>query len=158
LRTLVQWEGAVARPKWDVPAGQKTREAIAAGLSGEFRNPASKRCESYVPLDSVTIVIPAVSSFSSPRMNKVRTTIFVGDTGLARGRAAFFAASRDHDVLFSYARIRALVLWRDYAVAAVNRQAQRQEMQPVDQGGGAAYIFHRVGREWRLLTITRTWG
>jgi len=53
LRTIVAWESGGERPRWDVPAGASAeRRAIAPGLTGQFRNPNTRRCERYVALDS----------------------------------------------------------------------------------------------------------
>lgn len=162
IRTVVGWEAASIRPRWDTRSGEAPRNAIATGLSGEFLNPATKKCESYVPYDSVTIVLPEVTGLSMPPVKGGGTTIrlLVGEAGLHKGRDDFYAANRSAtEAIFNYIRLRAVVVWRDFAVVGVNRPAENKGVRELPKGaGGAAYIFHRVGEEWRLLTITRTWS
>ena len=52
-----------------------------------------------------------------------------------------------------------MVIWKDYAVVGVKRPQERGGVQ-VDGSnrGGASYLFRRVGAEWRLLAIVRSWG
>jgi len=161
LRTVVVWEAGGERPRWDVPAGGPDRRAIAPGLAGEFRNPATGKCESYVPVDTATVVLPPVTNFRAPEMEGVRLSVYVGEEGLKQARETFFktVGATDASSIFTYTRVRAAVVWRDYAVVAVNRPAESRAVQELPAGaGGASYIFHRVGKEWRLLTIARSWG
>ena len=161
LRTVVLWEAGGLRPRWDVARGGEDRRAIAPGLVGEFRNPATGKCESYVAADTATVVIPEVPNFRIPEVTGVRLSLYTGEAGLKQARDAFFAkqGASDPNSLFTYTRVRAAVVWRDYAVVAVNRPAESRGIQPLSAGGGgASYIFHRVGDEWRLLSIVRSWG
>jgi hypothetical protein len=161
LRTVVAWEAAAARPAWDVQPGEVPRRAIAAALSGQFFNPQTKACESYPSSDTLVVVLPSgVTSFTPPKLPGVALTVVVGQEGLNRARDAFYAArGASAPSIFSYTRIRAAVVWRDFAVVAVNRPAEARAVVQLPQGaGGAAYIFHHAGGEWRLLAITRTWG
>jgi hypothetical protein len=107
------------------------------------------------------VVIPEVPNFRAPDVPGVRLSLYMGEAGLKQAREAFFAkqGASDPNSLFSYTRVRAAVVWRDYAVVAVNRPAESRGIQTLSTGGGgASYIFHRVGDEWRLLTIVRSWG
>jgi hypothetical protein len=161
LRTVVLWEAGGLRPRWDVARGGEDRRAIAPGLVGEFRNPATAKCESYVAADTATVVIPEVADFRAPSVQGVRLSLYMGEAGLKQARDAFFAkqGASDPNSLFTYTRVRAAVVWGDYAVVAVNRPAESRGIQPLSAGaGGASYVFHRVGEEWRLLTIVRSWG
>jgi hypothetical protein len=161
LRTLAAWEAHSTRPRWDVPAGETPRQAIAAGLGGSFRNPSTRRCESVLPADTATIVLPPLTNFTPPATPGVRLTLYAGEDGVRRARDVFHGAigARDTAAVLTYTKVRAAVIWRDYAVVAVNRPAERGGVQLLDRGlGGATYIFHRVGDEWRLLSIVRTWA
>jgi len=160
LRTVIAWESATGRPRWDVPAGVTTRQAIAAGLSGEYKNPESGKCEAYVPFDTMNVVIPDVKSFVAPRNPKVFVGVYKGDSGVARLRDQYYAAhAHIPNAVLVYTRVRTAVIWNDYAVVAVNRPAEARGVTQLPQsGGGASYIFHRAGGEWRLLVIARTWG
>lgn len=160
LRTLIGWESAATRPNWDVPAGAPVKQAIAAGLSGEFKNPETGKCESYVPFDTMNIVIPVLPTFQMPTHPKVYLGVFQGDSGLAKLRDAYYAANANvPNAVLVYTRVRALSVWNDYAVVAINRPAEQRGVLALPQGGGgASYIFHRERGEWRLLVIARTWG
>jgi hypothetical protein len=161
MRTVAAWEAHSTRPRWDVRPGETPRQAIAAGLGGTFRNPETKKCESFLPGDTATIVLPALTRFTPPRTSGVRLTLYYGEDGVKRARDAFYAGigSRDSLAVLTYSKVRAAVLWRDYAVVAVNRPAERRGVQQLDRGlGGATYLFHHVGGEWRLLSIVRTWA
>ena len=161
MRTVAAWEAFAERPRWDVAAGKTAPRAIAAGLGGGFRNPTTGKCETYLPGDTATIVLPPLTSFTPPRTGGVRLTLYYGEPGVRRARDAFHAtvAKRDTAAVFAYTRVRAAVLWRDYAVVAVNRPAEAGGVLSLSKGlGGGTYIFRRVGDEWRLLVIVRTWA
>ena len=160
LRTIIGWESATSRPKWDVPAGVPTKDAIAAGLSGEFKNPETGKCEAYVPFDTMNFVIPVIRGFKPPTIPKVTIGVFQGDSGVARLRDAYYAANAHlPNAVLIYTKVRSLSVWRDYAVVSVNRPAEQRGILQLPQGGGGAtYIFRRVDGEWRLLVIARTWG
>ena len=160
LRTVIAWESGTGRPRWDVPRGVTPPQAIAAGLSGEYKNPETGKCEEYVPFDTMNIVIPNVANFIAPRTNKVVLGVFKGDSGLARLRDQYYSAHAHlPNAVLLYTRVRLVVMWNDYAVVAVNRPAEARGVVQLPQGGGgASYIFHRAGGEWRLLVIARTWG
>lgn len=158
--TMIGWEAAATRPHWDVPAGAPTKEAIAAGLSGEFKNPETGKCEAYVPFDTLNVVIPVMPKFTAPTLAKISVNVFQGDSGVMKLRDAYYAANANvPNAVLLYTRIRALTVWNDYAVVAVNRPAEQRAVVQLPQGGGGgSYIFHRVNGEWRLLVIARTWG
>jgi hypothetical protein len=161
MRTVAAWEAFAERPRWDVAAGQTAPRAIAAGLGGGFRNPTTRKCETYLPGDTATIVLPPLTNFTPPRTEGVRLTLYYGEPGVRRARDLFHGtvAQRDSGAVFSYTRVRAAVLWRDYAVVAVNRPAEVAGVLTLSKGlGGGTYIFRRVGDEWRLLVIVRTWA
>lgn len=159
LRAVAGWEAGLARPKWDVPRGEPVREAIAAGLAGEYENPATGRCEAYTERSKVVIVTPELENFAPPRLDTARIAVFVGDEGLKRARDQFWSTHTASDPIFTYTKIRVFVLWRDYAVVTVNRPAENRGVAALPHGaGGGSYIFHRQDGEWRLLVIARTWG
>jgi hypothetical protein len=159
LRGVVGWEAGMARPNWDVPAGTPTVPSIAAGMAGEFWNPDTKACESFVTQDEQYVLLPPLTNFTMPRPPKTALHIGFGAKGLLELRDKFFAAHRkDSTAVMTYAHVIATVIWRDYAVVAVNRPAEQMGAMALRQGaGGSTYLFHLVNGEWRLLGIVRTW-
>ena len=158
LRTIVEWEGGLVRPFWDVLPPATPRRTIAAGLGGTYADPKTGKCTAITGPDTTYVVIPpTLTAVPSPR-GAVR--IVVGDSGVARLRDAFAARhSGDAQAVLTYARVRTAVVWREWGLVAVHRPAERGAMVLLPQGaGGATYIFRRVGNEWRLVLITRTWG
>jgi len=161
FRTVLSWEADAARPSWDVKQDGQSRKAIAAGLSGKFMNPETRKCESLAPFDTVYAVLPVLTGFAMRQYPNVTFILAYGEEGLNRMRDAFFARTTEasSSVFLNYVRVRAAVVWRDFAVIAVNRPIDARGSVSVPQSsGGAAYIFRRLKGEWRLLTITRTWG
>ncbi|HKG94244.1 MAG TPA: hypothetical protein VKA84_20195 [Gemmatimonadaceae bacterium] len=162
LRTVVGWEAGVGRPLWDVLPGEtKRREAIATGLTGAYDNPQTGKCETLAHDDTIAVIIPPLTSFRPPSLGKTVVRPYVGEEGLKQARDWFYAArgAADPNALFTYVRVAAFVPWRDYALVAINRPAEARGILQLPKGaGGASYIFHRVGTEWRLLSIVRTWG
>jgi hypothetical protein len=161
LATVIAWEAGGPRPRWDVTPGGPVRLAIAPGLAGRFRNPATGKCEAYVADDTTTFIIPPVTNFAPPKLDSAKAVVYMGEQGLNQAREAFFAnlGAKDSASVFNYTRLRAVVIWHDYAVVAVNRPAERRGIQELPNGsGGASYIFHRAEGQWRLLTIARTWA
>jgi hypothetical protein len=148
------------RPNWDVATGAPTYRAIAAGMTGEFYNPDTKACESFVPDEPQYVVLPPLTRFTMPRPPKRELTIGFGVAGLADVRDKFYGAHQaDTTAMLTYAQVIATVLWNDYAVVAVNRPVERLGAVKMRQGvGGATYVFHFVAGEWRLLAIVRTWN
>ena len=160
LRTVLAWEAGAERPRWDVVAGQKPLRTMPAGLTGEFFNELTKKCEPLAAMDTVTLVAPMVTHFQAPKsLTTAHAAVFEGDSALARARNQYFAAhAGDTTATFVYTAVTALVLWRDYAVISVNRPLERQAVVQLRKGaGGATYLFRREGEEWRLLVIARTW-
>jgi hypothetical protein len=160
LGMLIGWESGISRPRWDVLAGQDAREAIAAGLTGEFLNPVTQKCELLAPFDTMRVVLPEGVTVAPPPSRAPTILVASGPSGLNRLRDEFFATIRpDLPETMTYSSIIAVVEWRGYAVVAVNRPAElRGAVLQKKTAGGAAYLFHRVDGEWRLLTITRTWS
>ncbi|MHB0963277.1 MAG: hypothetical protein ACYC5V_08740 [Gemmatimonadaceae bacterium] len=159
LRGVVGWEVGMARPNWDVADGAPTYRAIAAGLAGEFWNPDTKKCESFVPEEPHYVLLPPLTNFTMPRPPRTALTIGFGERGLLDLRDKFFASHRgDSTAVLTYAHVIATVLWRDYAVVAVNRPAEQMGAMRLRQGaGGSTYLFHFANGEWRLMAIVRSW-
>ena len=159
LRTVVAWEAGDARPRWDVPAGVEPKRTVPAGLTGEYYNTDTKRCVALAPQDTFTFVVPAVAGWNAPKVKTAVLEIVQSDTALVRVRDRYFAAhTTGPNPSFLYTRVGPVIVWRDYAVVAVNRPAERRGAVELQKGaGGATYIFRRTGDEWRLLVIARTW-
>jgi hypothetical protein len=162
LRTVLRWEAAGPRPRWDVLDPKDLRYAIAAGMTGQVMNPQTKKCESYVTEDSVVAVVPAIAGLTAPKAKgAMRIALYAGgDSALNRARDAFYAAEgHTKNTVFTYTRLGPIVVWRDWALVVVNRPAEANGVMAVGQGlGGGVYIFRRTGDEWRLTVISRSWG
>lgn len=162
LQTAIGWESGITRPKWDVPEGQEAPETIAAGLTGEFFNPVTSQCELMAPFDTMRIVVPEGATATPPMKldaNDPLMLIDSGPEGLRRFRDEFFTLSQGNpNAVLTYVHVLAVVEWRGFGVVSVNRPAERQGALLNKEGaGGATYLFHRVGDEWRVLAIARTW-
>jgi hypothetical protein len=162
LRTAVTWESGYARPVWDVLDGKANREAIASALMGRTTDPRTGRCVQDSPMDSLLIVLPPISAMGVPtRKGGVVPRFAFGERGLRGERERYWAArpSADSTAALPYSRISATMLYKQYAVVTVVRPIERPDGSAHPKGnGGGTYIFHRVGSEWRLLVIARTWG
>ena len=160
LRSVAGWEAGMSRPRWDVPTGAVPYPVIAAGLSGEFWNPDTKKCEPFVPQEPQYVVLPPLTNFTMPPPPRTEVTVGFGLAGLKEIRDKFFAAHPgDSTAILTYSQVVATVLWRDYAVVAINRPAEQMGAMKLRQGtGGVTCIFHFVEGEWRLLAIVRTWA
>src|SRR5688500_5783441 len=159
LRTIIAWEADFERPMWDVAGNEPPRRAMAPALGGEFVNANTGACDRFVPLEGQTFVIPDVGRFDAPRAWAGKAQVVVGDEGLKAARDRFFATHTEADPIFTYTRLAPIVVWGDYALATVNRPAELRGTQRLPTGaGGATYLFHRVGNQWRLLAFVRAWA
>ena len=161
LRVVVGWEAGIDRPRWDED-GAGVHRAVATGLTGDVPDPTKAGClPSPVMGDTVTFVVPGFSDMEFPKAPRPRVKAYFGPEGQQRARDEFFAAvgSKNPNAELSYIVVAPLVLWQDYAVVGVNRPRERGGIE-VGSGsnGGAAYLLRRVGGEWRLLSIVRSWG
>jgi hypothetical protein len=162
LRVVVGWEAGIDRPNWDVAGTAKTRSAIATGLTGEVPDPAGPGClPSPAVGDTVTFVIPGFTDMDFPNAPRPRVKAYFGPEGQLRVRDEFFAAvgSKTPTAELRYFVVAHMVLWKGYDIVGVLRPQELGGIQ-VDGSnrGGAAYLFRQVGKEWRLLSIVRTWG
>ena len=161
LRVVVGWEAGIDRPRWDED-GAGVHRAVATGLTGDVPDPTKAGClPSPVMGDTVTFVVPGLSDMEFPKAPRPRVKAYFGPEGQQRARDEFFAAvgSKNPNAELSYIVVAPMVLWQDYAVVGVNRPRERGGIE-VGSGsnGGAAYLLRRVGGEWRLLSIVRSWG
>ena len=162
MRTVVLWEAAGPRPRWDAADGVE-RRAVATGLTGQVFNPQSKKCESYVEHDSLVVILPAVSPLGRIEAKEaMKVTAYYGDSSIALARNAFFAVpGRDVGATFAYTRVGPMVLWREWGLVVVRRPMEIRNggrLEETTVAGGATYLFRRVGSEWRLFMIVRTWA
>lgn len=161
LRVIVGWEAGIDRPRWDED-GAAVHRAVATGLTGEVPDPASSGClPSPVVGDTVTFVVPGFTDMVFPKAPRPRVKAYFGPEGQQRARDEFFTAvgSKSPDAELAYIVIAPMVIWQDYAVVGVTRPRERggYAIDP-ENSGGAAYLLRRVGTEWRLLSIVRSWG
>lgn len=161
LRTIVGWEAGIDRPLWDVDT-KESRIALAAGLTGEYADPTGPGClPSPMAADTVTFVIPGFTTMEFPNAPKPRVKAYFGPDGQRHARDDFFAAvgSKDPQSELQYVLVAPVLIWRDWALVGVDRPREKGGIE-VGSGsnGGAVYLMRRVGQQWRLLTIVRTWG
>ena len=161
LRVVVGWEAGIDRPRWDED-GTGVHRAVASGLTGEVPDPTTPGClPSPIVGDTVTFVVPGFTDMDFPKAPRPRVKAYFGPEGQQRARDEFFAAvgRQTPDAELSYTGIAPMVMWQDYAVVGVHRPRERGGIE-VGSGsnGGAAYLLRRVGGEWRLLSIVRSWG
>ncbi|HKS04778.1 MAG TPA: hypothetical protein VJR92_00570 [Gemmatimonadaceae bacterium] len=161
MRAVVRLEtlGGPA-PRWDVASGRPPR-ALNPVLPASLYNPESKRC---VPVPGATpdgLVLPEMTNFTPPRdSGAVDFAVSYGPGGLNRLRDFFATKQRAGDSVrvFRNTRVIAHAVWQDYAIVAVQRDAERLGAIPLPQEStGATYAWRRVGAEWRLLAVVRTW-
>ena len=162
LRTVALWEAAGPRPRWDSVDGVE-RRAVATGLTGQVMNPQTQKCESYVDSDSVVLILPeGITLGKLAAKNAMTITAYSGDTSITTARNVFFTyPGRDRGVMFSYTRVGPTVLWREWGLVVVDRKLEvlnSGRMDTSSAAGGATYLFRRVGNEWRLFMIIRTWA
>jgi hypothetical protein len=161
LRIIVGWEAGIDRPLWDSDEA-KARVAVAAGLTGETPDPRGPGClPSPIMADTVTFVVPGFSTMEFPQAPKPRVKAYFGPQAQAHARDEFFAVrgSKDPESELSYIVVAPMVIWREWALVGVDRPREKAGI-AIRSGsnGGAAYLMHRVGRQWRLLAVVRSWG
>lgn len=161
LRVIVGWEAGIDRPRWDED-GAGVHRAVATGLTGEVPDPATPGClPSPVMRDTVTFVVPGVMDMEFPKAARPRVKGYFGPAGQQQARDDFFTSVGRirPDADLSYIVVAPMVIWQDYAVVGVSRPRERGGFAlGTESNGGAAYLMRRVGGEWRLLSMVRSWG
>lgn len=162
LRVIVGWEAGIDRPAWDTDSAGTRRLAVATGLTGEVPDPQGPGClPSPIASDTVMFVIPGFAGMDFPKAPSPRVMAYFGPEGQLRARNEFFArvGRTNPDAPLAYIVVAPVVMWRDYAVVGVTRPVERGGVTiGKESRGGAAYLLRRVGTEWRLLAIVRSWG
>ncbi len=161
LRVIVGWEAGIDRPRWDAD-DKKPHMAIAAGLTGEVPDPRSDKClPSPLLTDTVTFVVPGFTSMEFPKAPTPRVKAYFGPQGQQHARDEFFVARgrADPQAELTYIVVAPMVIWRGWALVAVDRPREKGGVEIGGaSNGGATYLLRRVGGEWRLLSIVRSWG
>jgi len=161
LRVIVGWEAGIDRPRWD-ENGAGVHRAVATGLTGEVPDPTKAGClPSPIMSDTVTFVVPGFRDMEFPKAPRLRVKAYFGPEAQPRVRNEFFTAvgSETPEAELSYIVVAPMVIWQDYAMVGVNRPRERGGFELASgSNGGAAYLLRRVGSEWRLLSIVRSWG
>lgn len=161
LRVIVGWEAGIDRPRWDSD-DKKLRMAVATGLTGEVPDPRSDKClPSPLLTDTVTFVVPGFTSMDFPKAPTPRVKAYFGPQGQQHARDEFFAAygRANPEAELTYIVVAPMVIWRGWALVAVDRPREKGGVEiGVASNGGATYLLRRVGTEWRLLSIVRSWG
>ncbi len=161
FRVIVGWEAGIDRPRWDSD-DKDQRMAVAAGLTGEVPDPRSNGClPSPLASDTVTFVLPGVQTFEFPKAPRPRVKAYFGPLGQRRARDEFFTArgKTDPEAELSYVLVAPVLVWRDWALVAVDRPREKGGVELGSaSNGGAVYMLRRVRGEWRLLSVVRSWG
>ena len=161
LRTIVGWEAGIDRPLWDVDT-KESRIAMSAGLTGEYADPKGTGClPSPVASDTVTFVIPGFTTMEFPKAPRPRVKAYFGPQGQQRARDEFFAArgAKDPQAELSYILVAPMLIWRGWALVGIDRPREKGGVEiGAGSNGGAVYMMRKVGQQWRLVTIVRTWG
>jgi len=159
LRTIVGWEAGIDRPNWDSDE-KRVRQAISTGLTGEYPDPNGPGCLTAITNDTVTFVLPGFTDMIFPNSPNVRVKAYFGPEAINHARNEFAAKHLNTPgAELSYIFISPFVMWRDWAVVTVTRPVEERGVVVGKRNdGGAVYLMHRVGTEWRLLSIMRTWG
>ncbi len=161
LRTIVGWEAGIDRPLWDAD-GPVQRMAVATGLTGEVPDPRGPGClASPVAADTVTFVLPGFATMEFPSAAKPRVKAYFGPAAQGRARDEFFAirGSREPEAELSYILVAPVVIWRGWALVGVDRPREKGGVEiRSGSNGGAVYLMRRVGPQWRLVTVVRSWG
>lgn len=161
LRVIVGWEAGIDRPTWDVD-GTERRQAVAAGLTGEVPDPQGTGClPSPLLADTVTFVIPGFQDMEFPKAPRPRVKAYLGADALRKARDEFYAAvgAKNPDSELTYIVVAPMVIWHGWAMVGVDRPKDRAGIE-VRSGsnGGAAYLLRKVGDQWRLVSVVRSWG
>lgn len=161
LRVIVGWEAGIDRPRWDSDE-KKPRMAVATGLTGEVPDPRSDKClPSPLLTDTVTFVVPGFTTMDFPKAPTPRVKAYFGPQGQQHARDEFFVAygRANPQAELTYIVVAPMVIWRGWALVAVDRPREKGGVEiGVASNGGATYLLRRVGTEWRLLSIVRSWG
>lgn len=161
LRTIVGWEAGIDRPLWDVD-DKVLRPAVATGLTGDVPDPRSNGClPSPLASDTVTFVIPGFTDMEFPKAPKPRVKAYFGPEGQKRARDEFFTVvgSKQPEAELSYIVVAPVLIWRGWALVGVDRPREKGGIViGAASNGGAVYLMRKVGTQWRLLTMVRSWG
>lgn len=160
VRTIVGWEAGIDRPVWD-DDDATPRRAIATGLTGEVPDPRGDGCiASPLDADTVTFVIPAVTDMTFPNADRPRVKAYFGPDAPRHVRDEFVVANgADPSRELAYIHLAPIVIWKEWGLVRVRRPVEPGGFAvDADGRGGAVYLMRRVGSEWRLLAIVRTWG
>jgi hypothetical protein len=162
LRVIVGWEAGIDRPSWDSDRREPPRQAVATGLTGEVPDPEGPGClPSPLASDTVVFVIPGFTGMEFPKAPSPRVMAYFGPEGQRHARDEFYAriGRTNPEADLAYIAVAPMVIWRDYAVVGVRRPVERGGVAIGQESrGGAAYLMRRIGNEWRLLAIVRSWG
>lgn len=158
-RVIVGWEAGIDRPYWDADETTK-RYAISTGLTGEYPDPAGSGCLTAIERDTVTFVLPAITDMQFPGSSKVRVKAYLGSNALSNARNEFASVNLNKPgAELEYIFVSPMVVWRDWAVVTATRPIEERGVVVGSRNnGGAVYLMRKVGGEWRLLSIMRTWG
>jgi hypothetical protein len=156
LRALTRLELGGPGPRWDTVAGTGPR-SFNPNLPVQKSTPDCLLTAGTAP-DG--LVLPPVTNFTPPRdSGTLSAPIEYGTSGLALIRSEYFKAhAKDTKAVMHHSRVNAYALWEDYAIVSVTREAEIKGVVALaKETNGVVYAFHRVGSEWRLIALVRTW-
>jgi hypothetical protein len=159
LRAVARYETGGPGPRWDVLSGDAPR-AFNPILPARLLNAATGECQDTPGAAPFGLILPAVTGFEPPKdSGAVPHLVEHGPDAVGRVRDAFVAIhGQDTAAVLRHTRVNAYALWGDYAIISVVRQAEDRGFVPLPrESTGAAFAFHRVNGEWRLLAVIRNW-
>jgi hypothetical protein len=121
--------------------------------------PVDKKCVQTPGEQPDGLILPPVTGFVVPTDSGTPAVHVRFDAaGVNQIRDMFFARfAADTTAVLRITRVNAYAVWENYAIVSVVRDRQSRGVTPVAGGTGTVYALHRVGREWRLLAVVRTW-
>jgi hypothetical protein len=160
MRAVTRLETGGPGPRWDVLSGASPR-AFNAELPTSMHNSSTNQCELTPGKAPFGLVLPVTPGFVPPLdSGAVGVIVEQGRDGVKRVRDFFFSSARGRDsgAVLRHTRVNAYSMWGDYAIVAVQRDAEYRGVIPVQgESSGAVYAFHRAEGEWRLLALIRNW-
>jgi hypothetical protein len=159
VRSIVRLEAGGPGPRWDVLSGTAPR-AFNPILPTTLYNPQDKKCELTPGEDPDGLILPPAGRFTVPADSGTATVhVRYSAAGVNEIRDMFFARfAKDTSAVLRITRVNAYGMWENYAVVSVVRERLARGITPLEgKSSGTVYAFHRVGAEWRLIAVVRTW-
>jgi hypothetical protein len=159
LRSVVRLEAGGPGPRWDVLTGVAPR-AFNPLLPTAMYNPQAKQCEMTPGEEPDGMILPPAGTFTAPADSGTAAVhVRFSAAGANEIRDMFYARFKsDTNAVLRLTRVNAYGMWDNFAVVSVIRERLARGITPLAGATtGSVYAFHRVGREWRLIALVRSW-